>query len=203
MQSKMSKEVNYNESLSGKLSIASAEIENIQEAYRIAKVKIERLETQLKHEEQHLIRERSERQTQISDLQSNLIAEREVDIINQKRMLIQDKHQKYVIDAKSNELVLQTKLKKLELDTEMFQKDKVCLLDELRKASEKENSLNQLWEGIDRFILEKLQRIETKNLAKLSALQDLKDVELSDVKKRLENRVQAIEAEKTSLEQVF
>lgn len=78
LQSIISKESHNGKLMMDKLALASSEIENMQEAYRISMARVERLETELSKAEDTITKERSENQIHLSSLQKDLIVEREV-----------------------------------------------------------------------------------------------------------------------------
>jgi hypothetical protein len=78
LQSRISKESQNGKLMMDKLALASSEIENTQEAYRISMARAERLEAELLKAEDIITKERSENQIHINSLQKDLIVEREV-----------------------------------------------------------------------------------------------------------------------------
>jgi chromosome segregation ATPase len=141
IEMKYSREMKDRELLNGKLSLATAEIENMHEAYRLSQTRVERLEEQLKQDQESITKERADMQKFLNDLQRELQQERDT------RMRLEDKHQKYFSDSTEKTLELQSNLKRLALDLEVLKKDKEALLHDLNSAKEKERSINQLWEG--------------------------------------------------------
>lgn len=79
LQHKLSEGDHRAHSLSDKLAVASAEIQHTHEAFRDVKARLSRIEQERKDFEDQLIKERSQTQKHIAELQRELIIEREVD----------------------------------------------------------------------------------------------------------------------------
>nr|KAJ3422966.1 Leucine-rich repeat-containing protein 45 [Polyrhizophydium stewartii] len=171
-------------SLSQKLSLASSEIAEAQDAYRMLQAKIERLTNEKHAFEEQVVKERSQTQAQITDLQRELVAERE------RRIKAEDGYQKLSSQTTTRLLELEAALKRAEMDCEVLRRDKAMLLDDIAKSKEKEKAIAQLWE-------EKLQRHESISHNKLLALQSAKDDEIAERGKKYEERIRALELDKT------
>jgi chromosome segregation ATPase len=141
IEMKYTREMKDRELLNGKLTMATAEIENMHEAYRISQSRVERLEEQLKKDQDVITKERCDMQKYVSELQKELSQERDI------RVRLEDKHQTYISNATEKHLELQSSLKRLSLDLEVLRKDKEGLLSDLHAAKDKERTVNQLWEG--------------------------------------------------------
>ncbi|KAI8930191.1 hypothetical protein BC831DRAFT_547078 [Entophlyctis helioformis] len=170
--------------LSQQLSLASSEIAQSQEAYRVLEAKLERVVGEKRALEEQVTTERSQTNARINDLQHELVVERE------RRMKAEDGFQKVSAEASTRTLQLEAEVKKAEMDVEVLRRDKTMLLEDLAKAKEKERAIIDLWE-------EKLQRHEAINHNKLLALQSAKDEEIADRTRKFEERVRGLEAEKT------
>ncbi|KAJ3367784.1 Leucine-rich repeat-containing protein 45 [Kappamyces sp. JEL0680] len=188
LQHKYSQETNHSESLAGKLSSASSELQQMQEALHSADMKCFQLEKENKALEERLLKETSDLRQQLNDRHADFQRERE------NWIGVEKKHQAYVSSANERYLELDAKNKKLSLDAEIATKDKRELLLQLEEQKEKETRLNHLWE-------EKLQRAEMAHHAKLLGLQDLKDREFLEKSKKYEDKIRQLEGEKTRLEE--
>ena len=77
-QNKYSAENKHAESLQDQLSIASSEIQTMQDAYKNKQTKVDMLEQECKRLEELLINERTDMSNQLNDRQKDLNFEREV-----------------------------------------------------------------------------------------------------------------------------
>jgi hypothetical protein len=77
-QDKYFTESKHAESLHGQLSIASSEIQTMQDVYKNSQTKVEMLEQECKRLEELIIKERTEMHNQLNDRQKDLNIEREV-----------------------------------------------------------------------------------------------------------------------------
>lgn len=141
LQHKYSKKNEHAESLSGKLTVASSEIQNMQDAYRNSQSKVERLEGDCGKLEQVLIKERSDLHTQLNDRQRDLNAERE------SRSKTEELHQKYTIDTNQKYFELDSNYRKALLELQVASKDKSLFLEDMEGLKDRERKLNDLWEG--------------------------------------------------------
>jgi chromosome segregation ATPase len=189
LQDKLSKENNHGKSLMEKLSVATLEIENTQEAYKIACARVDRLEKELEKTEKVLIRERSEFQQQMGLVQTDLINER-------KKRGVQDKiHEEFIMNSNAEYLKLNKKTKELELDVEILQKDKKALLCQLDEFKERENKLNALWN-------ERINAEEESWKKKIFTLQDKHEKESSLNEKRFHEKICKLESLNQELDRV-
>ncbi|KAH9250831.1 hypothetical protein BASA81_011341 [Batrachochytrium salamandrivorans] len=174
--------------LSQKLSLASSEISETQNAYRSLEVKLERITKDKCDVEDTLISERNQFQAKMSDMQRELVSERE------RRMRAEDKYQGISTETTTRILELESSLKRAELDVEVLRRDKAMLLDDVSVGKEKERAISQLWE-------EKLQRSDGNNHSKLMKFQNLKDEELAERCKKYDERIRVFEIEKAKAQE--
>ncbi|KAJ8326783.1 hypothetical protein QVD99_005432 [Batrachochytrium dendrobatidis] len=170
------------QSMSKKLSLASAEISESQEAYAILEAKLSRVMQEKTEFENRVIQERTQSQKQVTELQQELVTERE------KRMRAEDTYQTLSSGTTTRVLKLESSLKQAELDVEVLKRDKVILLEDVAAAKEKERSIASLWE-------EKLQRYEATSHGKLMKLQNLKEEEMAERCKKHDERCRQLETE--------
>lgn len=182
LQQKYSKESQNSDSLQDQLSIASSEIQSMQQAYKNSQTKAEILEQECKRLEDLLIKERTEIHEKLNDRQRDLSNERE----NRKQAEIV--YQKQLTDQNDRLLSMDSKIRKTAMDLEVLTKDKNLLQEDLNLAKEKERKLIQFWE-------EKIERLHITNQNKLGEVSDLKDREYAGKIKRFEEKIRNIESD--------
>ncbi|KAI8901525.1 hypothetical protein BC833DRAFT_617561 [Globomyces pollinis-pini] len=187
MQNKLSKKSSHSLSLSEKLAQANTEIDKMQSAYRSLAAHAEKAENDRIGLEEQLVKERFEFQSKISEIQKEIMFERD------RRQKYEEKHQKHINASNGQYFEIESKLKTAVLEAEMLLKDKSNLMDELSRLKEKERHLNELWE-------EKLERVNHSHHNKLMAFQEAKDKEAVEKLQRLEEKLKIAEMEITRTE---
>ena len=117
---------------------------------------------------------------------------------------MEESHEKYIWELNRKILEQENRIRGYELSLEKMNITKKSLQDDIEKISEKEKGWKLKSERIlYLIIIEKISQIEALHNTKLNKMEDDKEVEISNLITRYEEKIRFVEQERAKYEEVY